>query len=308
MKILERFEPDRLSFLFNSFVLSMFDFGGADRSDNLRIFLSDKSKKRQVECNFWWEGSGNPSFLYVQCAWPGEFDIWKSDIIFAEIGKRAASNAIAVRDLNGWVSGRDGSSLFDRFCELLESDMKEKKKKRVSLLDVGGSKRSGVDPVKFPKFADRDVLDIEDRGDVDYVGDAHQLSVLVPKNKYDAFISVSSFEHFESPWVVVDELRKSFSLGSIGLVHSHQTIGMHDMPWDFFRFSDSAWRSLFRPEAGFEVVETSMSQPSFIVPLYGFRETTNTSVGFISSSAIVRRVEPVTSDGFRRVVLSSYPG
>jgi len=140
---------------------------------------------------------------------------------------------------------------------------------RPKILDIGGRARSGVSiKSDWAEWADVTVLDIVDEPDVDICADAHKVSQYFDKNMFDAVISVSVFEHLAYPLKVVIEVEKILKEGGYFMVHSHQTIGMHDVPWDFWRFSDSAYRALFCSSTGFEVVETVMCGPMHINPFY----------------------------------------
>ena len=68
------------------------------------------------------------------------------------------------------------------------------------------------------------------------------------------------------PWKVAIELNRVMKTGGLVLIHTHQTIGMHDLPWDFWRYSDTSWHGLFNEYTGFEIVETSLSNWMHIIP------------------------------------------
>ncbi|WP_373690468.1 methyltransferase domain-containing protein [Sphingobium sp. DEHP117] len=60
-------------------------------------------------------------------------------------------------------------------------------------------------------------------------------------SSFDAVYSVSVFEHLLMPWKVALEMNRVLRMGGIAYIHTHQTLGLHDMPWDFWRFSDTSW-------------------------------------------------------------------
>ena len=158
------------------------------------------------------------------------------------------------------------SSLKDLFKELvLQSALNSRPK----ILDIGGRARSGVSlKSEWSDWSDVIVLDIVDEPDVDVCGDAHLISQYFESNSFDAIVSISVFEHLAYPLKVIVESEKVLRKGGYFLLHSHQTIGMHDLPWDFWRFSSSAYRALFCSETGFEVVETLMDGLMHITPFY----------------------------------------
>lgn len=161
------------------------------------------------------------------------------------------------------------------------------------LLELGGRNRSGTDTTKsFYKNFTTTVVDICPGDNVDYVGDAHELSSIFEASTFDAITSVSVFEHLAMPWKVVLSMNHVLHLGGLAFVQSHQTIGMHDVPWDFWRFSDSAWEALFNRKTGFEIIETAMSYPQFIIPHHYWPNAVDAEkvAGFLASAVLVRKI------------------
>ena len=164
---------------------------------------------------------------------------------------------------------------------------------RPKILDIGGRARSGLSlKSEWSNWSDVTVLDIIDQPDVDVCGDAHMISNYFENNSFDAIISVSVFEHLAYPLKVVVESERVLKKGGYFLLHSHQTIGMHDLPWDFWRFSSSAYRALFCNETGFEVIETLMDGLMHITPFYYSQRfiSHEAAAGFESSSVIARKI------------------
>lgn len=163
----------------------------------------------------------------------------------------------------------------------------------LKILDIGGRDRSKVDRSKF-YGSDHEitVLDIADGENVDVVGDAHELSSYFSPNSFDVLVSTSVFEHLHSPWRVVIEMNRVLKMGGIALVQTHQTLGLHDMPWDFWRFSDQAWKAIFNPKTGFEILRTNMTHESYILPFLFRRDKINAenSAGFELSTVLVRKI------------------
>lgn len=161
-----------------------------------------------------------------------------------------------------------------------------------SILELGARARSQV--VRRGWFPQMDYtgVDILAGENVDVVGDAHALSALLPDKTFDAVFSMSTFEHLAMPWKVVLELNKVMNMGGIGYMHAPQTTGLHDLPWDFWRFSDMAWHGLFNAYTGFEIVTTSYTHPTYIVPFVYSRhwEGYEGAVGFAGSSVCFRKV------------------
>ncbi len=166
----------------------------------------------------------------------------------------------------------------------------------IRILDVGGRNRSGsASRNVFPK-ADYVTLDIVSGPEVSIVADAHDLESSIEPSSFDAFISVSVFEHLMMPWTVVEQLNAVLRPGGLGFVLTHQTIGMHDMPWDFWRFSDAAWDALFNRFTGFEILERELNYPNYIIPM-AFRpgqENAENAAGYEVSAVIVRKTGDCT--------------
>ena len=164
--------------------------------------------------------------------------------------------------------------------------------RRPRLLDLGGRRRSGIAYTDELAMCDVTVFDIVAGPGVDVTGDAHALSRHFAPDTFDAVMCNSVFEHLLMPWKVAIELGRVMRTGGLCYIHTHQTLGMHDMPWDFWRFSDQAWAGLFNARTGFEIVTARMSYFSHVVtagwtPAYTGAEA---SGGFEASGVLVRRI------------------
>lgn len=201
-----------------------------------------------------------------------------------------------------------GRPIIHKFIETVNSTPNSR------LLDIGGRSRSGVDYSKLFHAAKCTVLDVLPGENVDVVGDAHAMSLLFPPNSFDAIFSSSVFEHLLMPWVVAAEMSRVLCTGGIAFIATHQTVGMHDQPWDFWRFSDTAWDGLFNRLTGFEILDRALENPQFIIPYFWspeLGEGPKNSLGFIGSSVLVKKIgEPEVDWGpmmVSEVVTSFYP-
>lgn len=163
------------------------------------------------------------------------------------------------------------------------------------ILDIGGRPRVG--PSRKNAFPGKEllILDILDGPEVDIVGDVHEVSKITDE-KFDAFLSIATFEHLIMPWKAAIEINRVLRPGGIGFVVTHQTVGVHERPWDFFRFSEWAWKGIFNVHTGFEIVAADMSQPAAILSNRWSQQTNeeHRSVGFRDSSVLVRKItEPL---------------
>jgi SAM-dependent methyltransferase len=233
--------------------------------------------------------------------------IYSEDLVFE--GKNLSMDQ---NDLASLPRIHQDSTLINQFKDLVTKNLSNRRPK---ILDIGGRARSGVSiKSEWSDWADVTVLDIVDEPDVDICADAHKISEYFDRNMFDAIISISVFEHLAYPMKVVIESEKVLKEGGYFLVHSHQTIGMHDVPWDFWRFSDSAYRALFCNSTGFEVVKTLMDGLMHITPFYFSDKYLlhENAAGFESSSVIARKthnnifnIESINGDS--PMLINNYP-
>jgi ubiquinone/menaquinone biosynthesis C-methylase UbiE len=196
--------------------------------------------------------------------------------------------------------------LYKKFREILS------KLENPKILDIGGRARSGLDWRKYFSNFEYTILDIVNGDNVDVVGDAHKLSEYFASNSFDAIYSCAVFEHLLMPWKVVLEMNKCMKIDGVALIYTHQTIGMHDLPWDFFRFSDSSWDALFNKETGFEIIAREMDGESYVLPfIYRIeKELAEYSAGFEGSAVLVRKISNTTLNwdvSLENVIYSNYP-
>jgi hypothetical protein len=182
-----------------------------------------------------------------------------------------------------------------------------------TMLEIGARARSGVSRRQnLPKGWDYVGLDILDGENVDVVGDAHELSTVFPDRKFDAFQTFSTFEHLLMPWKAAIELNRVLNVGATGFIQTHQTWPLHETPWDFYRFSDQAWAGLFNRKTGFEIVETQMGEPSYLVArrVHAVTAFGTGQGGYLASSVIVRKVGETDlrwDVGVDDAITTSYP-
>jgi SAM-dependent methyltransferase len=138
------------------------------------------------------------------------------------------------------------------------------------ILEIG-SLESPIRP-RFEGFASYTGVDVRPGRSVEVVGDAHELSALV-EGPFDAVVSMSTFEHLAMPWKVVLEINEVARPGALVLVTTHPAWPPHEQPWDFWRFSASAFDALLNRHTGFEVLRASEGLPGTILPLGSERST-----------------------------------
>jgi SAM-dependent methyltransferase len=136
------------------------------------------------------------------------------------------------------------------------------------LLELGSRKVTANDPrQQFPNLSRYVGLDIHAGENVDVVGDIHQLSEYFPEASFDAVFSISVFEHLAMPWKAVLEINSILKEGGILFIATHPTWPPHELPWDFFRFNEGAFRAMLNPTTGFEIIHCSQGIPCRVLPM-----------------------------------------
>ena len=160
------------------------------------------------------------------------------------------------------------------------------------VLDIGGRARSGYLLAEHLPGCDVTVLDIHSDTGVDVVADIHEMSDILPTNHFDFIVCVSVFEHLVMPWKAAIEINKVLRQDGVIFIQTHQTVGLHDRPWDYFRFSDDSWKGIFNRATGFEILETFMSNFVRITPMryYAIEPTSEQAGGFYESSVVAKKI------------------
>ena len=164
------------------------------------------------------------------------------------------------------------------------------------VLDIGGRDRSKLDLSSQFSVKEYVVLDILPGSNVDIVSDAHEMSQMLEPASFDYVIAASVFEHLLMPWKVVLEMNHVLKLGGLAWISTHQTVGMHDRPWDFWRFSDTSWDALFNKATGFRVVDRVMDFEEFILP-FVIRDNkldSEKTAGYELSAVLVEKIGPTS--------------
>ena len=162
------------------------------------------------------------------------------------------------------------------------------------LLDIGGRDRSKLDrSLQFE--CDVTVLDINEGNNVDIVGDAHELSAIFVGECFDAVMSVCVFEHLAMPWKVVGEINHVLKINGYVFLYTHQTIGLHDSPWDYFRFSEDVWPVFFNQNTGFEIIDFGSDTDQFVIPFiwHPGKKNAEKSAGREASWVIAKKISNI---------------
>lgn len=132
-----------------------------------------------------------------------------------------------------------------------------------TVLEVGSRVVSPGSSSKRPLFPNNQYIgmDMYPDANTDVTGDAHHLSQVVP-GPLDAVFSMSVLEHLAAPWLFALEVSKVLRIGGMTFHATHFHWPEHEMPWDFFRFSDQGLSAVFCPLFGFEVVHAAVFSPA----------------------------------------------
>jgi hypothetical protein len=180
------------------------------------------------------------------------------------------------------------------------------------VLDLGGRDRSSTGASYWDDQHQVTVFDIVADPGVHVVGDAHELSRHFPAGHFDALHCRSVLEHTLMPWKVAIEAAKVLRLGGVGYFLTHQTTGMHDIPWDFWRVSDSAWEALFNHHTGFRILDRAVAHECYVIP-HRWRpdaEHAENAAGFESSAVLVEKIAEPNVDWpvkLSSLLQTSYP-
>jgi hypothetical protein len=178
-------------------------------------------------------------------------------------------------------------ALYPRFLEEL------RQRSVGHILEVGARARSGITRREaIPAGWRYTGLDVVNGPNVDVVGDAHQLSRLFPEQHFDAIMTFSTLEHLMMPWKFAIELNKALTHGAIGLFFTHHTWPLHEVPWDFWRFSDEAWKAILNRATGFEIIAAALGEPAHVVPqqLHAATNFGDAHVGYMAASVLFRKI------------------
>jgi hypothetical protein len=137
-------------------------------------------------------------------------------------------------------------------------------------------------------------FDILPGSNVDVVGDAHRLSSYFAPDSFDLVCSEFVFEHLLMPWRVVTEINEVLKLGGEVMINTNHTMALHDKPWDFWRFSDTAWIGLLNEFTGFQILKSALGVPMRLTPVRyndSFREHEG-GAGFQACGVWARKIGP----------------
>lgn len=204
-------------------------------------------------------------------------------VFILENGQRIEIEYLVQRKLNTDPYHKLNSRFFNMLAD----------RKDGSVLEIGSRNRSGVVRRELipPQMAYTG-LDVIAGENVDVVGDVHRMSDLFPSQTFDAIFSMAVFEHLLMPWKVVLEINHILNPDGLVMITTTQSFPLHEMPRDFWRFSDQSWHVLFNQKTGFEILETALGETASVVPhlLHSAITHLETYTGYLGSAVLCRKI------------------
>jgi hypothetical protein len=189
-----------------------------------------------------------------------------------------------------------------------------KKLQPCNVLELG-ARNSAIRPL-FDGCRSYIGVDIHPGPGVDVAGDIHELSTtLSPLNlRFDAVATISTFEHLVMPWKAILEINKVMSPGGLLFIATHPTWPPHEVPWDFWRFMDGAFRGLLNRATGFEILRCNSGLPCRILPMGTEKVTAGMfrHQAFLGISVVARKISDSSSDlqwnvATKEILATDYP-
>lgn len=182
------------------------------------------------------------------------------------------------------------------------------------LLEIGSrGERASRTRAELPDGWDYVGVDVHPGPNVDVVADAHDLrAALGRRERFDAVIAFSVFEHLAMPWKAVLAIHEVLQDDGLVLVETHQSFPLHEVPWDYWRYSNDAWFALFNPATGFAIDAVAMGEPASIVPRFEHPVVTGVPDGqaYLGAGVIARRIGRTRlrwDVGLGDITTTSYP-
>jgi hypothetical protein len=94
------------------------------------------------------------------------------------------------------------------------------------------------------------------------------------------------------------EINAVLADGGLLFLATHQSWPPHELPWDFWRYSPSAFQALLNRHTGFEIVRAEMGLPALIVPMVSDEGMADVhrNPASLGVSVLARKVSPPRPD------------
>lgn len=103
-------------------------------------------------------------------------------------------------------------------------------------------------------FPNRIGVDIVERENVDIIADAHDLHIF-KNGEFDNVLCTEALEHFHSPYIAIKEMNRVLKKGGLLILTTVFIFPLHDIPNDYYRFTEYGLRFLLRDFEIIEIVE-----------------------------------------------------
>ncbi|MCD4706706.1 MAG: methyltransferase domain-containing protein [Candidatus Sabulitectum sp.] len=155
-----------------------------------------------------------------------------------------------------------------------------------------------------PLFGNREYAgcDMQEGPGVDKVLNLH--SIDLPSESVGEVLCFDTLEHVEYPRKALDEIYRILKPDGIAVISSVMNFPIHDYPYDYWRFTPEAFKSLLNPFAGsFVGFQGSKHFPHTVVGI-GFKGDTPPTVQFIEKYDTWQRSD---RKSFRQLVIKLTP-
>ncbi|NWF75896.1 MAG: hypothetical protein HXY53_04885 [Nitrospirae bacterium] len=102
-------------------------------------------------------------------------------------------------------------------------------------------------------------------------------------------MSKAVFEHLAMPWKVVLEINKILKSNGLLFINTLQTFPLHEKPWDFWRFSDEAWKILLNRWNGYEIMYSNMEFPCRVIPELNIPDWETNHEAYLLSNVLAKK-------------------
>jgi hypothetical protein len=260
--------------------------------------------------------------MALSAAYESDYVVLTADAIIPGIRKAHEARVVIKTDKSELV--------FDRLVQrdlhrdpfhALSSRVREHVMKRLpdlDILEVGSRDRADTKSTELGiRSGARSYtgVDIIPGPNVNVVCDVHRLSAALGDRRFDYVYSQNVFEHLLFPWQVVSEINRVLRINGEAFIITNHSIGLHDLPWDFWRFSDMAFVGLFNRQTGFEILGSALGEAVKLTPRryhLGFIDHEG-GVGFQAAAVWVKKTEdlyhkwPVDADRILASLSRPYP-
>lgn len=113
-------------------------------------------------------------------------------------------------------------------------------------------------------FPNRVSLDIVKQPGVDIVADVHAMKI-IKDSEFDNVLCTEALEHFYNPFLAVKEITRVLKKGGLLILSTRFIFPLHEVPHDYFRFTEYGLRHLLKEFEILELVEDGNTMETLAV-------------------------------------------